>query len=365
MDKHKLPLYLKIKEEMIKEIKQMSVGSRIPSRTKLVKKYNVSRTTIDRVISELIGEGYLNAVDGSGTYVAETFRTADTAKESKIDSWALVIPNIMDDTYPGILRGVEDVAHNHNINLVICNTDNFTHKQSAYIDKLINSGIRGIIIVPAIIGNHSSDPFNKLIKNGIPIVFCNRGVEGVNAHRVISNNYYGGYIATKHLIRQGFNRIAYISKPLYSTSSERYQGYCSALLENSLEINDECVVFEENFKTDHPGYESALKLFSSSAPPDAVFCFNDDIARGVYHAVKELGFVIGKDVGIVGYDNTFICEELEPKLTSIKFNSYEIGKIAASVLLSLITKTNIPQNKTILLQPELVLRNSCGESQKS
>ncbi len=81
----------------------MSVGNRIPSRTKLVKKYNVSKTTVDRVISELIEEGYLNAIDGGGTYVAETFRMADTSKESKIHNWTLVIPNIMDDTYPEIL----------------------------------------------------------------------------------------------------------------------------------------------------------------------------------------------------------------------------------------------------------------------
>lgn len=358
MDINSNLLYLQVKEALLEKMKSMKPNDRIPSRNELIKEYNVTRTTVDRAISELIGEGYIYSRDGSGTYISESSGQEKNHKGSGVISWGIILPNIMHDTYPGILRGVEDIANENGINAVICNTDNNTEKQANYIYKLIDSGIRGIVIVPAISDNYDLAPFKVLQQSNIPFVFCNRGIPGVQAPKVISNNFFGSYITTKHLIEQGYRKIAFVSRPMYSSSSERYQGYTSALAEAGIDINEEYVVFEDSFDLDRPGYDSTMMILGKNTLPDAVFCFNDVIAKGAYDAITDCGLKVGQEIGLVGYDNTSICESMPVKLTSVKFKTYETGAKAADLLLTIMRGESVQKNKTIILQPELVARES-------
>lgn len=350
--------YVEVKEKLIEEIKSLDPHARLPSRTALADKYGAARTTVERAISELIGEGYLYAKDGSGTYVSEN--RAELRAKTANESIGLIIPDIRHDTYPGILRGVEDMTSQRDISLVICNTDNQADKQAGYIHKLIDSGIRGIIVVPAIIGSTDAALFRRLRDEGIPLVCCNRGIEGVEAPKVVSNNFYGAYSAVKHLILGGCRRIAYISRPAYSTSYERYQGYTSALSEAGLGVDESRVVFEPTFDTERQGYDSVMKLLDNDPPPDGIFCFNDGIAKGAYEALTERGWTVGRDIKLVGYDNTGICESLPVKLTSVQFQTYEIGAQAARLLIAMMNGEQVRPNQMIVLQPELVVRQSSG-----
>lgn len=353
-------LYLKIKKNLVEKLRTIGPNERIPSRNELMKEYNVTRTTVDRAISELIGEGYLYSRDGSGTYAAENAAAVNRQENGKIINWGMILPNIMHDTYPGILRGVEDIANKHGRNTVICNTDNINEKQANYIYKLVESGIEGAVIVPAITDEIDVRPFKMLQERNIPFVFCNRGINGIVAPAVISNSFYGGYIATKHLIKQGFRKIAYISNPMYQVSLDRYQGYRSAIEEAGIDAGDEYVYFAESFLVEKNGYENTKLLLKRNPEVDAIFCFNDAIAQSAYQAITEAGLKVGRDIGLVGYDNTNLCESLPVKLTSVKFKTQEIGTKAAELLLNIINGENVQKNKRIVLQPELVVRESCG-----
>jgi DNA-binding LacI/PurR family transcriptional regulator len=355
--------YIKVKEDILKGIASKKPHERLPSRTKLVEKYNVTRTTIERAISELIGEGYLYSMDGSGTYVSEDIQRNASSANNGPASWGVILPNVMHDTYPGILRGIEDIAQENDINVIVCNSDNIIEKQSNYIYKLIESGVQGIITVPTYSGEGDIKPFEQLQKEKIPFIFCNRSVNGVVAPRVASNSFYGGYIATKHLIQTGSRRIGFISRPLYCTSEERYQGYLSALFEAGIKLDESYVIFEDSFDIEIPGYESTRTLLKNEPIPDAIFCFNDALAEGAYKAISENNLSVGKDIKIIGYDNTRICERLPVKLTSVKFKTYEIGKSAAELLINITKDKDLIDSfskKIIILQPELVIRESCG-----
>ncbi len=356
--------YTEVKHKLIEQIKLLEPHVRLPSRNALAKQYNAARTTIERSISELIGEGYLYAKDGSGTYVSgERTVAAEHASRSAFRSVGLIIPDIRHDTYPGILRGVEDIMNRHDMNLVICNTDNQTEKQAGYMNKMIDVGIQGLIIVPAIIGHTDLTLFGKMREAGIPIVFCNRGIDGVEAPKVVSNNFYGAYVAVKHLIGNGCRDIAYISRPAYSTSHERYQGYTSALAEAGISVDDRLVLFEPTFETERQGYDSVNQLLERGVTPDAIFCFNDGIAKGACEALAERGLIVGKEVLVVGYDNTGVCESLPVKLTSVKFQTYDIGVSAAELLLDMMNGETVLNNKIVVLQPELVVRQSSRPAQ--
>lgn len=347
--------YLEVKRQLIRHIRSMKPHDRLPSRTELSEMYQVARTTIERAVSELIGEGLLYARDGSGTYVAASKDDRVRKTSAGNRSLGLLIPDIQQYNYPDIVRGVSDAASEENRNLIICNTDNQYENQTKHIWNLIESRIQGVIIVPAIYGRADTSPFEALQQADIPFVFCNRRMDGIEAPSVISNHFYAGYLAAKHLISLGCRRIGYLSRPLYSASAERYQGYVSALSEAGLPVCQDSVIFEPSFESSREGYDSAKVLLTQDQAPDGLFCFNDRIARGVYRAAEELGIRIGKDLRVVSCDNTDICETLPVKLSSVKFQAYEMGVQAARLLL----EGKALQHQTLLvLQPELVVRES-------
>ncbi len=357
--------YLEVKNQILKEIIKMEPHERIMSRPMLCKKYGVTRTTVDRAVSELVGEGYLYSQAGSGTYISSALHEIDkscvdnNSSNDGVASWGVIFPNVMKDTYPGILRGIEDVAQEKNINVVVCNTDNDIEKQDQYIRRLIESEVQGIIIVPAISKNQDISAFKLLREKEIPFIFCNRAVDGITAPLVYSNDFYGGYIATKHLIKMGYCKIAYISSEVYKVSIDRYHGYFAAMAEARLNVDSRYVIMEEFNDGIERGYGNTMELLALDNIPDAIFCFNDTIASGAYKAIYEKEFKVSDDIGVIGYDNTSICEALPIKLTTISYETYEIGYKAAEVLQKIISGEDTSDMNFFLFQPKLIIRDSC------
>lgn len=350
-------LYSNAKHYILDLIKDLNKGDRIPSRNQLMKALNITRVTVDRAISELIGEGYLYAVDGSGTYVSG--ETPENKAICSVKSWGVIVDNIVSYGYPEIIRGIEDVANRNNINVIICNTDNDVLKQEMYIDKLLDSCVSGVIIVPAVGDITASSGFNKLKRKNIPFVFCIRGVEGVASPKVISNNFYGESIAVKHLMDMGYKRIAFISMPMYSVAEQRLQGYMAALAESGMEIRDEYIVIQDGSSHEEIGYNTMKKLLQLKWPPDGVVAHNDHIAYGAFQAIVDKGLNVPDDIGIIGYDDSNICEVLPVKLTSIKYPKYESGEKTAEILIKMMNGAEDIQMTTIL-NPVLTIRQSCG-----
>ena len=350
--------YFEIKKKMLDMISGLKNDTRLESRVHLAQKFGVNKTTVERAVSELIGEGYLYSKDKSGTYVSGHKTLLAKSRNQELKSLAVIIPNIMSDIYPGLLRGVEDIACETGINVIICNTDNDEKKQNRYIENMISSEVGGLIIIPVISSNRNIEPFLKLKKESIPFIFCNRHIYDIDAPCVCSNNFYGAYIATKRIILQGYRNIAYISRPVYITSMERYQGYMAALIDNGISFNEDYAVFEDDFYVKGTGYNITKNMLENHPEIDGIFAFNDMVATGVYTAVIETGKIIGRDIGVIGYDNTNICDSLPCKLTSVDYKNYEIGAKAAILLKDIYEGKKV--NENVILNPELVIRESCS-----
>jgi DNA-binding LacI/PurR family transcriptional regulator len=357
-------LYLDAKDKIVKLISKMKPGDRIPARSYLMKEIGVTRTTIDRAISELIGEHFLYSLDGSGTYVRGQVDIPE--KQQAVCSWAVLVRDIVSDTYPEILRGIEDFANQKNINIIICNTDSSVKKQQDYIKKLIASNVSGLIIIPPVAINIELDSYHALKENRIPFIFCNRYVEGVEAPRVISNNYYGAFIGARHLISLGHKKIAFLAPPNYSLVEQRLQGYMSAMADASIPINQTYIIYEEKAEYLHMGYNGMEKLLSLAERPTAVLCFNDAIAFGAFRAAHDRGLTIPEDIALVGYDDSPICNFFRIGLTTVKYPTYETGRCASELLWSIsIDDSSVNQNQTIILNPKLIVRETCGAKMKA
>lgn len=349
--------YKEIKLMLLREISQMKPMDRLPSRLVLCKKFDTTRTTLDKAIKELEQEGVVFCRGGSGTYVAipEGYDT------QKPENWGIIIPDIMEDIYAGLVRGVEDVAQSHGVNLILCNFDHDPAKQEQYIRRLMLTGAAGLIIVP-VLRERSMEIaklYETLADTKKPVVFCNMGVYGIDAPIVASNNFFGGYLATKHLIEKGYRKIVYLSNYKYQTSVERGQGYITALQEMGLSVDRELIVIDAGDRNKPGGYATIKDLLTRRPDIDAVFCFNDSLVDGVYKAAGELGRTISEDLGVIGYDNTGVCTRKTPQVTSMTYLNAEIGQVAANLLFQLIRGEKLSGFPYYLFQPEIIQRSSC------
>lgn len=358
--------YARIKEQLQQKISGLSAHTRIRSRSDLVTEFGVSRTTVDRAISELIGEGVLYARDGSGTYVAE--KNGMWPQGGTMRSWGILLPDLHHYTYPGILRGIEQVGFENGINIIVGNIENQADRQTSYLRNFIKNRVNGVIIVPARpnptegLEEQLATMLHEMMNDRIPFVFCNRNTIGIEAPQVVCNDFHGGYLATRHLIEQGYRRIAYIAHPRYTISMNRYMGYASALESSGLEQDDSLVAFSPSWDFEAPGYDEMGRMLDDPNPPDAVVCFTDLIAKGAYHAVCERGKVAGRDVGIVGYDDSMVCVSLDIPLTSVKIHSDELGRRAAQLLFDIAAEWDGNRNTSIVLMPELTARQSTSRN---
>lgn len=353
-------IYEKIRNELIEKINDLSPHERIPSRNALCREFLVTRTTVDRAIDELVSSGYLYSVMGSGTFVADL--AANGTKLNLGDkNIGVLLPDITADTYPEILRGIQDTADKYGVSIVACNTDNQSEKQASIVRRLINSKVDGLIIIPAINSNADYALCHLLEESSVPYAFCNRNIGGVTSPCICSNDFYGSFLATSHLIEQGYRRIAYLSAMFYKTSMDRYQGYIAALSRSGREIDEALILIGE--ATDPSRQEGAGQLLKAllqkDGSVDAVVCFNDRVACDAMEAIQSLGLRVSEDIGLVGYDNTNVCNLLPIKLTSMDYRNYEIGRCAATTLHRMINEPGFTARRITTFEPRIVVRDSC------
>lgn len=354
--------YLEIKESLKEIIYGMNVGERLQDRVTLCQILDTSRTTLDKAIRELTDEGMLSSRQGSGTFVANTH----FAKQDTSYIWGVIVPNITEPIYNVLVSSIESVAQKKNINVVLCSSENDKHRQAQFIRRLTKSHAAGFIIVPVISNNpiENQSLYLNLKSQDIPFVFCNRSVEGINAPIVQSNDFYGGYIATKHLISRGYRRIAYISVARYKTCIDRYQGYAAAIMESGLELDRSIIRIPSGREPDFIYYDETRKLLATT-DIDAVFAFGDYGAFSVAAAIKDAGLVVSDDIGLIGYNDIEACNMSVPPLSSVSYKAREIGIKAAELLYALIYKPDSLQGVDIYTSlPELVVRESSRGKRK-
>lgn len=318
----------------------------------------VSIATVSRVINnkpEGISEEKRKYIQ---KIIADTgYRPSGLARglvTKKTSTIGLIISDITNPLYPLMARGVEDCAQANKYSMVLCNTNSKPEREKKYINYLMEKGVDGVIL--SISHGADEEHVNEIFDCGIPIVLIDEPVINRKAYGVFTDNFKGGYIATKHLIEQGHERIACIIGPYDSlTSTERLEGYKKAITEAGLSV-DESIIMSGDYK-EETGYKLISEIISSRKDVTAVFAANDSIAIGIYKAIKAFGLKIPKDYSIVGFDDVYDMDLIEPALTSVSMPIYDMGMKAVEMLIKILNDTR-PRKKAYIFEPELIIRNS-------
>lgn len=321
--------YQKVKEILAAEIEKgkYGLGGRLPSEKQLALEFEVSIITIRQAVEALSREGYVQKIQGSGTYV----RHLRPAIQRKV--WAFVVPDLKYGWYPPVAQGIEEVARAAGIQLVLAGTD-VEEEPGETIRRLVSMRAEAFAVAPSFEKRSDSTPLLELAMAGVPFVFVSDYLEDVDAPRVLWDYAGGARLATEHLLSYGHRRIAFLSHPATHTSERMWTGYREALAAAGVEPWPPRGLHADSYsETDL--YRVARDLLALWPRPTGVFFTHDVSGRHLLQAAADAGLELPEELSIVGYgfglDSFADCG-----LTSVSVPRYELGQEAGKLLLRLI-----------------------------
>ncbi len=279
---------------------------------------------------------------------------ARSLKETRTELIGVIVPSISYHFYSGVISGIEQVVQAHGYSVMVCQTEESLEREIKQIRHFAAGRVDGLIA--AISGQTNDDAhFRYLQRSGMPLVFCNR-VADTAADKVMVDNVIGGRQAVSHLIEQGYRRIGYLGGPDFlAISNERYEGYVAAHQEAELEPSPDYLIHCDF--SEAKAIEATYRLLALPNPPEAIFTVSDRVAVGVMRALRNRGLRIPEDMALIGFNDDPICAMLSPALSSVAQPKYEMGQLAARMLLEQIEGTS-NRPRTHMLKTELQVRES-------
>ncbi len=350
----------KIKEWITDE--KVSPGEKIYSENELVKMFEVSRHTVRQAVGDLVHEGWLTREQGAGTFVSQrqnkTERPVPTGKNIGV-----ITTYITDYIFPSIIKGIESYLTDHGYSLTFACTDNNPEKERQCLESMLNRSIDGLIVEPTRSSGYNPNLhyYLQMEQNNIPYLMINQYYPQLNPPHLILNDEKGGFIATEHLIKLGHQKVIGLFKSDDIQGLNRMQGFIRAFRENEISFFPEMIITyttEEKDKILLKKLKDVLIL--EEKRPTGIICYNDEIAINVLNLLRELELKVPEDISIVGYDDSYLTEASETKITSVTHPKTEMGVEAAKWIVATVEnrESEVVENSQKMYEPELVIRNS-------
>lgn len=318
---------------------------------------NVSISTVSRVMNspETVGmekrTKVLEAIEAL-QYQPNAFARGLIFKKS--DTLGVMIPDVENPYYAGVIRGMQDAAIMLNYSLMICYTDGVKERTVAYIQSFSEKQVDGIVFVSDTL---QVEYYAEMQSSRLPFVLASANAPEYDIPSVDIDDERAAYDAVKHLIEWGHRQIGMIGFAMTDRLSgvPRYKGFQRALSEFGLEVMVTCVEHAE-YRFQH-AHAAAEKLFKRCPELTAVFTASDELAMGTISYLRENGKSVPEHVSVIGFDNIRMAEMFIPKLTTMDQPTYDIGYRSVQKLHELITNGSVEVLRE-KLPHRLVIRES-------
>lgn len=319
----------------------------------------VSTATVSRVLSNrgyvraATRAGVLSAADKLGYVPNAVARSLKTHRSGLI---AFIVPEIINDFYTTLSRGVEDVANASGFHIMLGNTDEKPSKEKSYIDLMVANAVEGIIIAPS---STSSKSYRLLAERNIPTVLVDRVVKGFVSDTVRSDDRKGAELLTDHLLSLGHRRIALINgHPETSVAIDRDASYRATLARAGIDYDPALVSWGPWFVEDAD--RRVEEMLSNGVKFSAVIGANIFMTVGSIRALRRRGLIVPDDIALVSFNDLDLAAEIDPFLTALSQPIYTMGRIAMGLLIDRIQQKDSQSVRDVKLEPSLIVRRSCG-----
>ncbi|MDA8229223.1 MAG: LacI family DNA-binding transcriptional regulator [Desulfitobacterium hafniense] len=324
----------------------------------VAKHANVSISTVSRVLNDSdhpvnpeTKKRILEAIEELGFYPNAMARSLQLNKTKTI---GLLVPDIANPYYPGIVRGVEDVARELGYTVILCNADRSRERTQQYLRVLREKRVDGIIFTGG--GAVEDAVQGDFLESNSTIATVVIGKHRANLPSVRVDNVQASCDACEHLIKNGHKKIVTITGPETSTTAQdRLKGYRKALSQYELVQRTEWVIRGDfEFESGYRAVEQLLKI--SSGGVTAILAQNDLMAIGAIKALNDKSIKVPEEIAVVGFDDIPIASFYNPKLSTVAVPVYQLGSTAMRVLMQLLNGKEVPSVTT--LETKVVIRES-------
>ena len=337
----------------------------------VAKKAQVSISTVSNVLNHTkfvspdLTQRVLEAVEDLD-YQANPI--AKSMKSAKSNTVGIISTDIIGVFYPYVIKGLYNEFTRQGYNVHMFETDAINDPMNSW-DKLLvgikhftDYRVEGIVltsILPADSEKHYVSQILKMV-NGerkIPLVSLETDLTGYGIDSICCDSFHGAECAVNHLIEKGCRKIAHITGPIFTrVSLDRLAGYKYALEKAGLSVDENLIANGDYL---HQSGYNAVKEILKKSEFDGLFVANDQMAIGAMAALREEGFRIPDDIKVIGYDNVFISNIVEPSLSTIHAPKRSMGETGANLLMKRIKgqlKDQVPVK--INLDTQLIVRQS-------
>jgi LacI family transcriptional regulator/LacI family repressor for deo operon, udp, cdd, tsx, nupC, and nupG len=285
--------------------------------------------------------------------IAESLRFARVQPVKVI---GVIIPEFTHFYFSSVLAGIEEEASSRGYRILVAHSGESYEREVKICRSFYENKVCGIIVSQAK-DTHRYEHFQMLLDNGLPLVFYDRICTGVDASRVVVDDYMGAFNAVSYLIETGCTRIAFYGSQMnLEISKNRFNGYKDALRQHKIEYDPELTYICDNRADAEAITPDVLK---KDPPPNGFFAINDDTAIGILYTAKHMGFRVPEDIGICGFTNGQRAVACDPMLTTVEQRGHRVGEEAADILIDKV-EGHIPVDKVVkrVVRTRLVVRGT-------
>lgn len=272
------------------------------------------------------------------------------------DTLGVMIPDIENPYYSGLLRGMQDAAVELNHSLMICNTDRDKQRMVAYVQHFFEKQVDGIVFASDAL---YEEYYEEMKRYRLPFVLASTNAPDYDIPSVDIDDEQAAYDAVRHLIELGHRELGMVCFTLKDTISgmPRYTGFRRALDEAGLGHCAAYVDYAAHRYED--GYAAASRLLDREPQLTAVFAASDEFAMGVISCARDRGISVPDQLSVIGFDDIRMARMFIPRLTTVMQPVYDIGVRAIHKLHELITTGEVRVMRE-RLPHRLIVRESAG-----
>lgn len=337
-------------------------SQRITSIKDIARLARVSHSTVSRAlhgsqeVSPETAARIRKIAEKAGYRASAAARSLVSGRSSTI---GVVVTNIADPFVAGVVGGIEDLAEKHGYSVFLANSNAEPEREVRVVRSFEERRVDGIIVTSSRVGALYVPLMERM---HVPIVLLNNQHPSEFVHSVLIDNVEASFQATQHLIQLGHRRIAYIGDRFgHQSDTERRTGYRRALKDAGIEVASELVAHGDG--QPEGGAQAMAQLLALRNRPTAVFCYNDMSALGAMRKIRASGLRVPGDLSVVGFDDLYISQYLEPPLTTVRQPMRQMGRMAMDTLLHIFEGPHSTHN--LRVEGQLIVRQSTATPEEN
>lgn len=314
---------------------RLKPGDALPTELELASTLTIARSTVRQALAALERDGLIRRVQGKGTFVRDD---APQQIAMRRGLFALITPEIRSGFYPSLLRGFEEAARERQGQVLVSCSENDLGKQADLVLQLLDKQVTGVAIVPTTLPPTPAHQLRPFHRQGVPIVFCHRRVEGLRAPLLAIPFEDVGRMAGQRLAEAGHRRVAYLALHRATSSLAYEQGLRLGLREAGVDLPMTCVQYGNCTSSDPAEQEAEIERLLESVinpaarRPTALFVGYDPVAEMIYLMLSRRGLRVPEDITLIGFGGAWREGAMTRRLSSVTVDETDVGRQALALL---------------------------------